>query len=495
MGRVLTNNLSLSVAVEATPGVLPGSPLWKSLEPNNLTNYGTNISTIARSPISKNRQRRKGTITDLDSSVEFEHDLTLDAFNEFLEGFAFAQTTGQLYRPTAVTATGYTVASGGALANGLLVYARGFSTAANNGLKLLAGTSTGTEIKTTGLTAEASPPTNAIVEVTGVRGAAGDIRVNAQGNLISTTLNFTTLGLTVGQFIWVGGNLTANKFFNAANNGYARVEAIAANLLTLSKKSTTFVTDDGTSTGAGGTALLIDLHFGRFLRNVPVDNGSYLEKTFTFEAAYPNLQNPGPGDMYEYSKGCYCNELSFKLPLTDKATVTYGFIGLDTPVPTTIRATNAATAIQPLRTAALNTTADIARLRITEVDETGLTTDFKDVTLTVRNNVSPEKVIGQLGPKYVNAGVLEVDLESELLFTNYLVVDAIRANRQVTMDFAFKNVDGAVMIDIPAMTLNDGSKSYPVNESVRIKTTGQAFAHPTLNTSISASFFPYVPGV
>lgn len=495
MGRVLTNNISLSAAVEATPGVLPGSPIWTQLEPNTLGNYGTNISTIARAPISKTRQRRKGTITDLDSSVEFEHDLTLDAFFDFAEGFAFAKATSQVFKPTAVTGTGYTVPSAGALPDGYLVYARGFVTPANNGLKVLAGTSTGTSIKTTGLTAEASPPTNVILEIAGVRGAAGDLRIDASGNLISTALNFTTLPLVVGQFIYIGGLLTANKFFNAANSGYARIEAIAAGKLTLSKKAQTFVTDDGTSTGAGGTNLSIDIFFGRFIRNLAVDDANYFEKTFQFEAAFANLQNPGPGDMYEYSKGNYCNEMSFKLPLTDKAVVTYGFLGLDTPPPTTTRATNAASPILPLRTAALNTTSDIARLRITEVDETGLTTDFKDLSITIRNNVSPEKVIGNFGPKYINTGTFEIDVEAELLFTNYLVIDAIRANRQVTMDFAFKNVDGAVMVDIPAMTLGGGDKSFPVNESVTIKTTANAFAHPTLNTSIGLSFFPYVPGV
>ena len=85
MGRVLTNNTTLSYAVEETLGVLPGSPTWFILEPNSIGTYGATITTVARSPVSQNRQRRKGTVTDLDSAVEWEGDLTLSHFVDFIQ--------------------------------------------------------------------------------------------------------------------------------------------------------------------------------------------------------------------------------------------------------------------------------------------------------------------------------------------------------------------------------------------------------------------------
>src|SRR5258707_12005770 len=96
MARVLTNNCSLSVAIESSIGVLPGSPTWFLLEPNGISTYGATIKTVPRSPISKLRQRRKGTIVDLDSSVEFEHDTTKEAMILFSEGFVFATYTTQV---------------------------------------------------------------------------------------------------------------------------------------------------------------------------------------------------------------------------------------------------------------------------------------------------------------------------------------------------------------------------------------------------------------
>ena len=43
------------------------------------------------------------------------------------------------------------------------------------------------------------------------------------------------------------------------------------------------------------------------------------------------------------------------------------------------------------------------------------------------------------------------------------------------------------------MTLGGGDKEFPVNESVLLNLTGQAFGDTTLGTSIGISLFPIVP--
>lgn len=493
MGRVLTNNLAVAYAIEETLGNLPVSPTWNLIEPNTINAYGADITTVAREPISNLRQRRKGTVTDLDSSVEFEADLINDHFIDFIEGFMFSQFRGgATFVPTAVTSGGsggYTVPSGGTLAANTLVYARGFQVSGNNGLKVVASGSTGTNIRVDGLTAEASPPTNVSVEVAGVRGATGDIQVNAGGNLTSTILDFTTLGLTVGQAIWVGGTDAANRFDEDVNNGnnraFVRVTAIAANLLTIDKRSVTFTTD----TAVGKE---IDLHFGRFTRNVRADDSDYIERSFQFEVAYAGLANPS-GDEYEYAQGNFCNQLTLNVPLTNKATGVFNFVGTDAQPPSTTRATNAATPILPVQTTAYNTSSDIARLRITQLDETGLTTDFTNLTITLNNQVTPEKVLARLGARFLNTGTFLVDIEAEALFTDSAVAAAIRNNTTVTMDFALRNDDGGIFFDIPSLTLGNGARSFPVNETVRIALTGAAFVDPTLQTSGGISIFPFVP--
>jgi hypothetical protein len=187
--------------------------------------------------------------------------------------------------------------------------------------------------------------------------------------------------------------------------------------------------------------------------------------------------------------------MALELPGQDKATITFGFIGLDTEndVRPAGHKLNANTPRSPVMTGAFSTAANLVRLRVTEVDETGLTTDFKDLTITLANSASAEKVLGTFGAAYMNFGNFEVSIEGTVVFTDPRVPAAIRANDTVTFDAILKNGDGGVAIDIAAMTLGDGARNLVVNESVNLSLTGDAFADPTLNTSIGISFFPVLP--
>jgi len=485
-----------SANLDWTDTVMAGGtdPVYYLLEPNGINQFGASITTVPRNPISKKRQRRKGAVTDLDSAVEFDHDITLHFFELIAEGFCFATWQGTQwtnYGGTDITVDGsaeeFTVPDLSVTpAAGWLIWGAGFTNAANNGLHEVSGSPTATTIPvTTDLTTEATPSTNAIVEVAGVRGASGDLEIDSNGDLISTSLDFTTLPLVVGQAVHVGGLASANRFTATANFGFARIDAIAANKLTLSKKKTVFVTDDG-------TGKQVDVLFGRFVTNVAVDDALYLERSFHFEGATPNLE-AGGATGYEYSKGNYCNQIQFNIPRTNKATVTAGFVGTDTDDPTTTRKNGASAPINPLKTSAFNTSADVLRLRVTQVDETGLTTDFTDVTFTLNNNASPEKVIGVRGAKYINVGNFEVDIESTVLFTSSAVIAAIRANTTVTADFALRNDEGAIFVDIPSCTLGGDTRNFPENESITLDMTVAAFEDATLGTSVGISLFPFVP--
>ena len=240
------------------------------------------------------------------------------------------------------------------------------------------------------------------------------------------------------------------------------------------------------------TAQTVDFYVGRLVQNVPTDDPLFLERSFQFEVAYPNLANPS-GDEYEYSRGNYCNTLALNFPLSDKATMSPAFVGVDTDPPTGTRKTGADTPISPTRTTAFNTTQDCVRLRITELDETGLTTDFKSLTATISNEVNPEKVLCLLGARFMNYGNISVTLETQVLFTDSRVVSAIRDNTTVSMDFALRNDDGAFYVDIPSMTLGGGGKDFPVNETVLINLTGNTFIDPLLGTSMNITVFPFIP--
>lgn len=506
MGRVFTNSQAVAVAREATPGVLPAQPRWLGIEPNSISNFGTTIKKDARNPISRARQRRKGSATDSDSSVQFDADFTLSHLRDFIEGFCFSRLVGPpVMIPTAVAAGSYTVAavSGADAAKFIysgpgaksLIYSRGWGIAGNNGLKVLNGAvaAAATAIPVAGVVVEAVDANDDVeIAVAGIRAAAGDLEIDANGDLVSTALNFTTLGLTPGQYIHVGGIDLTNRFFNDENYGFARVDVIAANKLTLSKRSQDFILDDGTTTGAGGANLSIDILFGQYVRTVSVDHADYQQVNYQFE-----LESPGLGDanedQYEYALGNWADAMTFDLSLSGLAKVTYGFVGLDTTDPATARATNAASAKFPSETSSFSTASDLARMRVQQIDETGLTTDFKSLKLTLSNSVSGEKVLGKLGPKYLNAGNVEVDVDTQALFTDKRIPGAIRNNDTLGLDFGLRNDDGGAYFDLPSGTLDGGGREFPVNATVLINTTFRSFEDPLFGHSFSCSLFPALP--
>lgn len=521
MARVNTNNTSLRFAIESSVGVLPGSPLWRIAEFNTIGAYGAQIATTPRRPISQDRGRKKGSVTDLDSSVEFETDLTLDAFTDFVEGFVFAEFantefdlksgTGTL--PPPATTTEYTIDAASATLAGkiqfsaaqyaTLVFAKGYAIAGNNGLKPVTAdtAAAGTAVTVAGLAAE-TPPTNASLQIAGVRVLNdADLTLTVTGStatLVSAAAvtNWGALGIKKGMFIHIGSATTAGAVQNAlgaagtASYGYARVTADSANgTLNLDKLSSTLVT------AAGAATFSQDIMFGRFVRNVPVTadttDNRYLERTFQFEVAYPDLGGVGV-DEYEYAIGNFVNEVSLNLPLTDKATVNYGFIGTNSDDVTPTRKTGASTAVTPLRTTGFNTSSDIASLT-TDVVSSASEVCFKSLTLTINNNVSPEKCLGTLGARFVNSGVFEVNLEGQMLFTNKAIVNAIKNNTTVTFLAIVHNEDGAIAIDMPELTLGDGGREFPVDQSVLVNISGASFTSSSYGYDVGISVFPLVP--
>lgn len=518
MGRTLTNNFSVAYAIQQSFGVLGASPAWKALEPNGAPTFGPALTTVARDPISPNRQRRQGTITDLDSSVELEMDVTLDSFIDFVEAALFASATNLRLQSGALFDTlvadddvpgagveGFThSAIASAMIDNQLVYARGFSNGATNGLFSVDGanaTTTETPInETPGIIDEDPGNTgNASLETAGYRFTDLEWDDTAK-TLLSATIDPSTIGLTPGQLIYIGGATASERFTNGT--AWARVVSIGSGVgeaITVDK--ITNALGSGLNGGGNQAADAVDLLFGRFIRNVATSDAAFLERYFQMEGGFPNLYETEPPtpvanpDGFEYSLDLLLNSLVWNIPGQDKSTATVNLIGTDTepPVDNASRKSNADTPAQPVGTAAFNTSADFARLRVQDIDETGLTTDLTEITATFLNNVAPEKVLGVLGARFLNFGNFQLDIETVALFSDPNVLARIRANTRVTMDWVLTNDDGAIAVDIPSCTLGNGARDLPVNESVKINLTVESFQDPTLGTSVGVSLFPFIP--
>jgi hypothetical protein len=491
MPEVQTSNVNMALARELTPGVLPAQPEWTNIEPNDIGRFGKRNTLVQRDPISKDRMERAGVLTDADSALEWDSDWTMSAFLESAEPFCLANLVGPPSFGRALNlagaATGYDVDSGGALAEDTIIFARGFLIAANNGEKLVGVGSTAVLIIAAGTAIEATPPAGATVEVAGVRGATGDFEIDASQNLISTLLDFTTLNLTVGQIIHIGGTAGANRFALAENFGPARISAIATNEITLVNRSQAYSVDNG-------AGLDIDILFGRFLRPVATDSADFNQITVAGELESPNLLSGGLV-AYEYSRGNLINTIGFTVPLADKCTMNVAAIGTDTddPVGVASRETNAADAASPTMTEGLSSSIDVARLRFDNFDTLGFGSCFKSLDIQFNNQAAADKCIATLGAKSINIGTLQVVMNAEVLFTDEAVISAMNGNLTSNFDFIVRNSDGAVAVDIPSMKLGGGDRAFPRNESVRITLENRAFKDPILGYPISFSLFPVLP--
>jgi hypothetical protein len=506
MAKVQTESCGFAYAIEDSLGSVGVTTTWKTLEPNDIGSWGAVPVKVARDPISNDRMERKGVNVDVDSTVEFAHDLTKAAFLDFIEGFAFVsalypygsgttrigvQRSGALFENlSAVNSTSSFDHDtlGVTLTAGLLVYTRGFTTSANNAMwEVDSGGSATSTVVTSAPTDETPGNTaNATLEIAGVRGSSGDIDwTYTTKTLSSTTLDFTTLGLSAGQVIHIGGLTSTNQF--AEGTGYGRIVSIAANAIVLDKVSGDLATANGTEAGKS-----IDLLFGAFIRNVATTDSSYSAKSYQFELTMPELGGAGV-DRYQYAKGNYANQVTFNLPLAEKATIDFSFVGQDVEDIVSSQKTNADTPQTVVQDDAYNTTADLARIRLQESDETGLTTCFKSLSLSLNNQVSPEKCLGTEGASDHNVGKLQVRADMEVTFDDEDIMQAITDNETVTMDFILKSDDGGIAVDIPSMTLDGSNLSLPRNETVKISPTGAAFKDATLGYSIGISIFPALP--
>lgn len=532
MPRVLTESVILKDAIETSLGTLPADPDWVIDEFNSIGAYGAAITSVVRRPVSQDRGRQKGTVVDLDASVEFETDLTFDAFARFAAGFTISEYANEEFflretygspsiaRPPRVdgTAEEFDIDAASTLLAGKMVYdaagaitlvwSKGYTNAANNGLHVLsadvAGSGTAVPVATD-LVDETSPPAGAVLEVCGVRVTDGDLSLSApsggQATLTSAAdiTDWSTLGVQVGQYIHIGSPDTSgvvqNALMDSASDdtfGYARVRSIASNVLTLDKLGTAL--DSAANNTSEGVA---DVMFGRFARDVPStansDDNRYKEESRQFELQYTDMDGAG-SHQYEYTIGCLGNEITLTLGLAAKGTMSLGFVGTNADNLTGTAKSNSGNARDLLRRTAFNTSSDVASLT-TDLVSSASDVCFKSVGLTLLNNISPEKCIGTLGATFINVGLFEGNMEGQMAFTSASIRNAVRNNTTVTFATILANEDGAIVLDMPEATASGAGLELPRDATVLANLTLQSFTSDTFGFNLGISLFPCVPGV
>jgi len=512
--KIDSNVSGLRVAAEDTYGVLPGTPIWYGLEPNSYSDFGGNVTTVARETINDSRSRQQGVTTDVEATGGFEADLTQTSMAELLEGLFYAaydkkaerfnnHTAASVITDISTTTDTYTVTTGTAFADGDLVFASGFTNAGNNGLKTAtSGSGALALVVDQNLTDEASPAALGKLVTVGFEFATGDVTIDVSGDLptmVSVAKDMTELGIQPGEFIYIGGDAADESFFNTENNGWARVRSVTATVMTFDKTSATMVTDDGTDDGASGTGQTIRIFFGRTIANKT--GSSIVRKTYQLERTLGSNDGVDP-DQSEYIVGAVLNEFTLNLPTADKVTTEMTFQGKDVEQRSGATGVKSGTRPTLVSSEAFNASSDVTRFRMSQVSATNafptaLFAYVMEGTITINNNNTRNQAIGVLGAFDMSAGTFEVSAEVTAYFQNVSALTIVRNNTDVSLDIMTVKQNAGMSIDLPLLTLAGGLAQIELNEPIKLPLTADAAqATPvdaTYTHTARVSVYDYLP--
>jgi hypothetical protein len=442
-----TNRVRLSSVKEVTLGVTPGSPRMRTRRFTAETlkavpSYGDSNEIrpdrMNADPFAMIKNSGGGI------NGEFSYPVMDSPFSVDIESAMFNPWTNTPTRYndgvadsviTDISATVATVITGDTFQIGHLVNFTGFAVPGNNGVKrCTAASATAPTFTGGGLAVEAAPPAEARMKVVGFQGAAGDITATAIG-LASTALNFTTLGLQVGQWVKVGGTAAGDQFATAANNGYARIIAFTATALTLDNLPAGWAVD------AGATKTIKVWH-GDFIKNGIATISQTIEKGFMGQQTPSYLTYLGQVvDTFKVSKSKNAPvtmEVSYK-----GMSAAAGTVSIDaTPDPQT---TNAVMA---------------AHSNINRIGEAGQAVSgpswVDGFEITINNNLRTIEDISQQSPVNIEAGECTVTGNLSNYFGNLTVYNKFLNGTPSSLNSRVSKNNQTVIFEAPRITYREG---------------------------------------
>ena len=505
-----SNVVGLRFCEEDSFGVVSGNEVWYAVDPNSYSDFGGQIATVARQPITQDRQNRKGVTTDVDASGSFSVDLTPTNLLRLIQGFFGADidekgTTAPL-NGTAITITNVDATGDDfEAASGLFVpiarhtvLATGFTNADNNGFHVCAGSSSATSLKVTSSLVDETPPAGAKIQLIGYVFDVATVDVNATGGAFPTlvrasgAVDWTTIGINAGDYIYIGGDLADSDFVFTVNNGWARVRTVAAALITLDKTQGTMVDETG-------TGLSIRIFFGDRINNDPDGSAGsiYNRRSFQLERT---LGDDGVDTQAEYLEGAIPSELTFNFPLAEKLTCDMAFVAKDHTTVTGTEGVKGGTRPDLEVEDAFNTTSHVPFMRMglrsdTDSNPGSLFAYLSELTLTINNNVTPNKAIAVMGAFEMSLGNFDVSGSATAYFNNVTAQSAVRDNSDVDLCAGIVRDNSGFMLDIPLISLGDGRLNVVLNEPITLPLSVTGAKDGTYEYTASFTHFPYLPDV
>lgn len=470
-----TNRVALRIVPEVTPGTTPASPAFQQLRITGTPNLARTPQTVVTNEIRPDRQITDLILVGIESGGDAGFELSASALDTIMEGAMLTSWVRRNNRTgsdvTSISSNVITVNSGTAFAVGDLIALNGFGDANDDFIFAAVATTDATTITAaSGLTDNASPAASAEVRNVGVEGATGDIETAVSPNsLTSTALDFTTLGLTIGQWIKIGGTAASNKFATSAVNDWVRISAISANEIQLDVVPSGWGADNGSGQD-------IWLFFGDYLTN-----GSTLTQ-YTLEREFSDIT------VYEYFTGQAVNTLNFSLSQQSIVTATAGFLGFDASIGTS-RFAGATTVAAPTETP-VNTSSNIGRIARSGTPISGANFVL-EAAMNLANNLRRQNAVGQIGAIGVGVGEFAVTGTLNTYFDNKDLIDDVINNTETSLDFRFEGSTSisttkrAVLFDMPSVKYTSGAPAVPGKNQDTLQNLGyQAIRNPVLDYTL-----------
>ncbi|HEY4136494.1 MAG TPA: phage tail tube protein [Alphaproteobacteria bacterium] len=446
------NRVRISLVRETTLGVTPTTPRMRTeritgeslkYAPAFDQSEELRADRMNADPIKVNENTDGGLNFELSYPVDkaaFSERLCSLMFNDWVntpardnDGTADSAITGIV-----ASSDSYTVLTGTAFVPGHLVRATGFAIAGNNGIFAAQAGSGATAVvapASPGLADEAAPPAAARLKVVGFQGDSGDIEATAQG-LASTDLDFTTLGLTAGQWLKIGGTATGDKFATAALNAWVRVTSVAQNLIGLDNLPGAWATDDG----AGKT---LKVFFGDWIRNGVTRISHSTERSFLGQAVPTHI----------LSRGLVVNSMDLSIQSGQKVTGSFDMMGMTSDQGTAAYGSTYADATtNPVMAGSVNVG------RIAESGTAIVAPNWaQSLALNVNNSLRKQLAVDSLGAVNIEPGDVAVTGTVQSYFGSNALYAKLLAGTVGALNSRLAKNGQAIVFQLPRVTFTDGS--------------------------------------
>lgn len=445
-----TNRVQLCSVREVTFGTMPTTPRMRTarfsgeglkftpkfIQPDEIRSDRMNVLPVKVNEENAGPINGEFSYPDVDSpNSDFIRSLLWNTWNDTVtrdnDGTADSVITDVATTNTVVTCT-----TGSAFVIGHLVKFSGFTVAGNNGVfKVTTGSATVPRFVGSGITDEAVPPAAAKMKVVGFQGAAADITATATG-LGSTLLDFTTLGLSVGQWVKIDSTTSAMGFATTALNDWMRITAIAATALTFDNRPSGWTTD-------AGTGKTIKVYVGDWIKN------GTTRTSLTIEKGWLGQTTP----TYQLQKGMVVGQGDFDFTTEAEIKWSVSFNGL-----TGAQGTSTQDASPDAATTGSIMGSNVNVGRIADGGAiVGTTNPVKSAKIGINNNLRIWTAVGNVGAVDIRAGNFDVTVDLDAYFgDNTLYAKLINGT---TTAFNTRAAIGsqAVVWDVPQLTLTDGA--------------------------------------